>query len=84
MVETVLAICFYALAILISGEWLVRRASAQDKEIDALRREIEELRSTLYLAQIDCIKRDKQQAELIETALRMASRETEELEWKMK
>jgi hypothetical protein len=62
---------------LILVERLFRKNSAQDKEIQAIRREIDELRTNLYCAQIDCIKRDKQQADLIEAALRIASRETE-------
>ena len=82
MVEIVLAVCFFALAItiLILVERLFRKSSDQDTEIQAIRREINELRTNLYCAQIDCIKRDKQQAELIEAALRIASRESEEKE----
>jgi hypothetical protein len=77
MLESVLAICLFAITMLILVERLFRKNSAQDKEIQAIRREIDELRTNLYCAQIDCIKRDKQQADLIEAALRIASRETE-------
>jgi hypothetical protein len=77
MLESVLAICLFAITMLILVERLFRKNSAQDKEIQAIRREIDELRTNLYCAQIDCIKRDKQQSDLIEAALRIASRETE-------
>lgn len=80
MLESVVAICLFAITMLLLVERLFRKNSAQDKEIQAIRQEIDELRTNLYCAQIDCIKRDKQQAELIEAALRIASRESEEKE----
>ena len=80
MLESVVAICLFAITMLLLVERLFRKNSTQDKEIQAIRREIDELRTNLYCAQIDCIKRDKQQADLIEAALRIASRESEEKE----
>lgn len=76
-IEIVLAVCFFALAILVVSDWLMRRNSSQDKEIEKLKSEISDLRSKIYLQQIECIKRDQKQIELIETALRLSSSDSE-------
>lgn len=76
-IEIVLAVCFFALAILVISDWLVRRNSSQDKEIEKLKSEISDLRSNIHLQQIEFIKRDQRQIEPIETALRLSSRDSE-------
>jgi hypothetical protein len=77
MLESVVAICLFAITMLLLVERLFRKNSAQDKEIQAIRREIDELRTNLYCAQIDCIKRDQTQIDMIEKLIRWRNEETE-------
>ena len=77
MVEIVLAVCFFALAILVISDWIVRKNGKQDKEIEEIKKELEEMKTKNYLQSIECIKRDQAQIDMIEQLIRLHNEETE-------